>query len=166
MWVTTIVVGHKIVQNNHAIGHPQHLSSRIARRIYYSISTTTSMAPKEGVASLEELQAFVQEAGDRLRVVDVRNPDASVEPGDQKSIARTALPSASHRPQALNLVWDQSSESMPLPDIAKDTPIITHCGAGARGQKAKEFLLQNGFTNVLNGGGPKETERWNEFGDK
>ena len=124
------------------------------------------MAPKEGVASLEELQAFVQEAGDRLRVVDVRNPDASVEPGDQKSIARTALPSASHRPQALNLVWDQSSESMPLPDIAKDTPIITHCGAGARGQKAKEFLLQNGFTNVLNGGGPKETERWNEFGDK
>ena len=124
------------------------------------------MAPKEGVASLEELQAFVQEAGDRLRVVDVRNPDASVEPGDQKSIARTALPSASHRPQALNLVWDQSSESMPLPDYAKDTPIITHCGAGARGQKAKEFLLQNGFTNVLNGGGPKETERWNEFGDK
>ena len=124
------------------------------------------MAPKEGVASLEELQAFVQEAGDRLRVVDVRNPDASVEPGDQKSIARTALPSASHRPQALNLVWDQSSESMPLPDFAKDTPIITHCGAGARGQKAKEFLLQNGFTNVLNGGGPKETERWNEFGDK
>jgi len=31
---------------------------------------------------------------------------------------------------------------------------------GGRGQLAKEFLECNGFTNVLNGGGPKETDCW------
>jgi rhodanese-related sulfurtransferase len=55
---------------------------------------------------------------------------------------------------------------MPLPNVMdKDTPIITHCGGGGRGQKAKEYLEANGFTNVLNGGGPKETDCWNEFGN-
>ena len=125
------------------------------------------MASRPGVASPEELKAFVENAGDRLVVLDLRNPDASVEPDDQTTLAVAALPSESHRPHAKHLVWDRPSDSMPLPTtLAKDTPIITHCGAGGRGQMAKEFLLQNGFTNVLNGGGPKETECWNEFGDK
>lgn len=70
------------------------------------------------------------------------------------------------RPQAVSLIYDRASESMPLPDVPKDTPIITHCGGGGRGQKAKDYLEANGFTNVLNGGGPKETECWNEFGKK
>lgn len=42
------------------------------------------MSRKAGVATPEELRAFVQQAGDTLRVIDVRNPDATVEPGDQK----------------------------------------------------------------------------------
>ena len=125
-------------------------------------------AAKPGVATPEELKAFVEQAGDRLLVVDVRNPDATMEPGDQKSLAVAALPSESHRPQALHLIWDRDSDSMPLPSggVAKDTPIITHCGGGGRGQKAKDYLMKHGFTNVLNGGGPKETECWKEFGDK
>ena len=123
---------------------------------------------KAGVASPEELQAFVEAAGDSLLVVDVRNPDASVEPGDQKSLAVAPLPSESNRPQARHLIWDRATNSMPLPadDVAKDTPIITHCGGGGRGQKAMDFLMKNGFTKVLNGGGPKETECWKVFGDK
>ena len=97
----------------------------------------------------------------------MRNPDATKEPGDQKSLAVAALPSESHRPQAQHLIWDRDSDSMPLPSgVAKDTPIITHCGGGGRGQKAKDYLMKHGFTNVLNGGGPKETECWKEFGDK
>ena len=121
---------------------------------------------KAGVASPPELRAFVEEAGDSLLVIDVRNPDASVEPGDQKSLAVAALPSDSHRPRARHLIWDRSANSMPLPEVSKDTPIITHCGGGGRGQKAKDFLVKNGFTKVLNGGGPKETDCWKEFGDK
>mmetsp|Transcript_8915 Transcript_8915/g.11207 ORF Transcript_8915/g.11207 Transcript_8915/m.11207 type:complete len:138 (+) Transcript_8915:1513-1926(+) len=132
----------------------------------FHTTTTLNMAPKAGVASPPELKSFVTEAGERLLVVDVRNPDASVEPGDQKSLAVAALPSDTYRPQAINLIYDRETSSMPLSDVEKDTPVITHCGGGGRGQLAKDFLISNGFTNVLNGGGPKETECWNEFGDK
>lgn len=133
-----------------------------------SISTTTilNMARKAGVAEPAQLQEFVDAAGDSLLVIDVRNPDPEVEPGDQKSLAVAALPSDTHRPQATHLIYDRTTESMPLPDVAKDTPIITHCGGGGRGQKAKDFLEKNGFTNVLNGGGPKETDCWEVFGEK
>lgn len=62
--------------------------------------------------------------------VDVRNPDASKEPGDQKSLAVAGLPSESFRPQAVSLIYDRDTSSMPLPEVQKDTPIITHCGGG------------------------------------
>ncbi len=97
-------------------------------------------------------------------VVDLRNP---LDPYDEKSVEVAPLPSDSFRPKGVNLIWDHSTKSMPLPptiDLA--TPIITHCGAGGRGQKAKEYLMAKGFTNVLNGGGPNDKECWAEFGDK
>ena len=124
------------------------------------------MARKAGVASPEELKDFVSKAGSKLLVIDVRNPDATMEPGDQKSLAVAALPSDDNRPQAIHLVYDRDISGMPLPDVEKDAFIITHCGGGGRGQLAKDFLNENGFTNVLNGGGPKETECWDEFGSK
>jgi rhodanese-related sulfurtransferase len=124
----------------------------------------TSRVTFEGVASAEDLEAFAAEAGDRLLVVDVRSPAADGE--DVKSTARTALPSETYRPKAINLVWDRTTDQMPLPSVPKDTPIITHCGAGSRGQMAKEFLEKNGFVKVINGGGPKETDCWAVYGEK
>jgi rhodanese-related sulfurtransferase len=138
----------------------------VSRAASRSALTTRFMSRKAGVSSPEELKAFVAEAGNRLIVVDVRNPDASVEPGDQKSLEVAALPSETFRPRAVHLIWDRESKGMPIPDAALDTPIITHCGGGGRGQKAKDFLAAKGFTSVLNGGGPKETDCWAEFGDK
>jgi rhodanese-related sulfurtransferase len=124
------------------------------------------MSRKAGVSTPEELRDFVSKAGSKLLVVDVRNPDANVEPGDQKSLAVAPLPSDTQRPQAVHLIYDRETGTMPLPEVEKDTPIITHCGGGGRGQLAKEFLMENGFINVLNGGGPKVTDCWNEFGSK
>lgn len=125
---------------------------------------------KGGVATIEELQHFVQIAGTKLVVIDVRNNDASIEPGDQKSIVVGPLPDhiKGIRPMAIHLIYDRSTDTMPLPPntISKDTPIITHCGGGGRGQKAKIYLEKNGYTNVLNGGGPKEKELWAIYGDK
>jgi rhodanese-related sulfurtransferase len=138
----------------------------VSRAASRSTLTARFMSRKAGVSSPEELKAFVADAGTRLMVVDVRNPDASAEPGDQKSLAVAALPSDTSRPQAVHLVWDRESDGMSIPDAPIDTPIITHCGGGGRGQKAMDFLMANGFTSVLNGGGPKETECWAEFGDK
>ncbi len=44
--------------------------------------------------------------------------------------------------------------------------VITHCGGGGRGQKAKLFLEANGFKNVLNGGGPEDKDCWATFSAK
>jgi len=133
------------------------------------MSTEKAAEPHNaGVSSPSELKEFVLAAGDRLLVVDTRHPDASIEPGDVKSLAVTGLPDKEkgYMPQAINLPWSHESDSMELPDVDKDTPIITHCKGGRRGQMAKEFLEKNGFTKVLNGGGPIETDCWSEFGSR
>lgn len=139
-------------------------SSNTFNRLHSS-SANDGEPRKSGVASPEELKEFVENAGSKLLVVDVRNPDASVEPGDQKSLAVAGLPSDTFRPQAHSLIYDRETNSLPLPDVDKATPIITHCGGGGRGEKAKVFLIENGYTQVLNGGGPKEGDCWNEFGN-
>mmetsp|Transcript_17509 Transcript_17509/g.30151 ORF Transcript_17509/g.30151 Transcript_17509/m.30151 type:complete len:183 (+) Transcript_17509:106-654(+) len=136
--------------------------------IRHMSAETTAEPRKAGVSSPSELKDFVSSAGSKLLVVDVRHPDATVEPGDAKSLAVAGFPDKEkdYRPQAVNLPWSRESKSMEFPVADKDTPIITHCGGGGRGQKAKDYLEKNGFTNVLNGGGPKETDCWAEFGDK
>lgn len=147
--------------------HSGSLSAKPSSTIR-QMSESAAEPRKAGVASPPELRDFVAAAGDRLLVVDARHPDPTVEPGDAKSLAVAGFPDGDkgYRPQAVNLPWSRADGSMDLPDAEKDTPIITHCGGGGRGQKAKDFLEKNGFTNVLNGGGPKETECWAEFGDK
>jgi len=97
----------------------------------------------------------VESAQDQLVVIDVRSPEESGPPSGA-------------RPSAIQLIWDRAAGTMPLPDetLPLDTPIITHCGGGGRGQKAREFLEKNGYTKVLNGGGPEDEECWKEFGDK
>jgi len=160
--VTTVAAGES---RSNKLGTTSPLFTSSTNRSYHR--TALSMAPKAGVSSPDELKAFVEAAGEKLVVIDVRNPDAAIEPGDQKSLVVAGLPSETNRPQAQHLIWDRETDSMPLPVVdSKDTPIITHCGGGGRGQKAKEFLLKQGFTNVLNGGGPKEKECWAEFGTK
>ena len=130
------------------------------------VCSSRFLSRKAGVIEPSELAAFVDAAGKRLLVVDVRNPDAKAEPGDQKSIKVAPLPTTDGRPQAVLLTYDRDSKSMPLPDVAKDTPIITHCGAGGRGEKARKFLEEAGYTNVVNGGGPKDAENWSLFGER
>ena len=147
----------------------KHISSFFLHTPVHLMSHPSSSPRKGGVSDPEELRAFVEQAGTKLLVVDLRNPNPEQEPGDQKSLAVAPLPSAEDgiRPQAVHLMWDREKNSMPLPPTDDlDTPIITHCGGGGRGQMAKEFLLSKGFTNVLNGGGPKETDCWAEFGTK
>lgn len=80
------------------------------------------------------------------------------------------------RPRAINIVYDRSTSSMELKQMPQEwidagggiesVPVITHCGGGGRGQKAKDYLIEAGFKNVLNGGGPEDAECWAAFGDK
>ena len=134
------------------------------------------MGRKPGVLEPEDLAAFVETAGEKLVVVDVRNPDFSIEPGDGKSNEKAPLSDCgtSARPRAVNAPFDRTSDSLDLSKLdalveaggGKAAPIITHCGGGGRGQKAKDYLDSQGFTNVVNGGGPEDNECWACFGTK
>ena len=64
--------------------------TRVAASSRFTVTTRTMMTAKNvnnvkpGIASFDELTKFVNDAGTNLVVVDVRNPDESKEPGDQK----------------------------------------------------------------------------------
>ena len=70
----------------------------------------------------------------------------------------------------MNLPFDREKKELQrfdafekkFPD--KAIAIVTHCGGGGRGQKAKEFLQSKGYTNVINGGGPSVGSLWKMFG--
>ena len=64
--------------------------TRVAASSRFTVTRTMMTAKnvnsnvKPGIASFDELTKFVNDAGTNLVVVDVRNPDESKEPGDQK----------------------------------------------------------------------------------
>ena len=154
-------------------------SSRVRRRCstMSSLSNDGKESRKAGVASNEEMRAFLaRHAGEKVTVVDARNPDFSMEPGDEAfGGPGKAFPiencGTGRRPNAINLPFSRETKEVSgfdgsaLRDAEKDAPIITHCGGGGRGQKSKEWLEKKGFTNVINGGGPQVTELWEMFGD-
>ena len=114
------------------------------KRFLPSSSTTTricraamSSDRKVGVATPEELKEFIAKAGNSLLVADVRNPDAAVEPGDLKSFAVAPVPTAGTRPLAQLLIFDRGSMSMPLPEVPKDNPIITHLWCWGSGPESQ-----------------------------
>ena len=41
----------------------------------------------------------------------------------------------------------------------KDQPVFTYCAAGKRAERAKNLLIENGFTNVTNLGGIKDASK-------
>ena len=151
---------------------------------------------KVGVSSPTTLSSFVSLSSEplggvgrpRVVVVDVRNPDFSVEPGDEKTCGQAPLPppgrdgddddddddEGGYRPRSVNVPFDRKKNVLnealiPAKWIEEgggreNVSIITHCGGGGRGQKAKEYLESKGFKNVVNGGGPEDEECWKVFG--
>ena len=117
-------------------------------------------------------------AGEDLIVVDARNPDFTQEPGDEKTNAFAPIAGTVRgaRSLAVNIPFNRATKDMdlsllPIRDKSSaDGPtfFITHCGGGGRGQKAKDYLISQGYAaeRILNGGGPEDSECWAEFGDK
>ena len=63
------------------------------------------MGRKPGVMEPEDLKKFVEAAGDKLIVVDARNPDFTVEAGDAATHAKAPIGDAA-RPRSVNVVFD------------------------------------------------------------
>ena len=141
-------------------------------------SSSDDEARKPGVASNAEMRHFLEQNQDasKIVIVDARNPDFQVEPSDELygSANNGKFPIADcgteKRPNAINVPFDRTKKALSgsnvdiLQTFEKDRAIITHCGGGGRGQKSKEWLEKEGFTNVINGGGPQVTELWDMFG--
>jgi rhodanese-related sulfurtransferase len=117
-----------------------------------------STSRKPGVASPAEIAAFLI-AHPAAVVVDARDP-SSAEPSAN---LRPLPPSPSH-PRAISAPIVRASGVLDLQRIPAGSAVITHCGGGGRGQKAREFLLKNKFKNGINGGGPEDAECWAIFG--
>ncbi len=130
------------------------------------------MSRKPGVASNEDMRAFfVKHDPSTVVIVDARSSDFTVEPGDAITTAVAPLPSPaiSVRPQGLHCPYDRSADTwdwtaLRTAGLTLTTPIVTHCGGGGRGQKARLALEEMGFTTVINGGGPEVEELWAMFG--
>ena len=109
-------------------------STLTSPRIIFRFNMSSERKP--GVATASDLQEFIAAAAaagsDRLLIADVRNPNFDEEPGDAKSVALSPLPTLETRPLAHLLTYDRTTDTMPIPDVDKDTYIITHCGAGSR----------------------------------
>jgi rhodanese-related sulfurtransferase len=83
--------------------------------------------------TVEELKAR-REAGERLRLIDVRE-------AHEHDFAR--IEGAELRPLGQIVQW-----AAELPD--KGEPIILHCHHGMRSDRACQFLAAQGFTNLSN----------------
>ena len=143
-----------------------------------SSSSCDDEARKPGVASNAEMRTFLEQNQDKkskIVIVDARNPDFSVEPSDALfGSPNGEFPIADcgteKRPNAINVPFERTKKALSgsnvdiLQTFEKDRAIITHCGGGGRGQKSKEWLEKEGFTNVANGGGPQVSEVWDTFG--
>ena len=140
-------------------------------------SSSDDDARKPGVASNAEMRHFLEQNRDgnlsKIVIVDARNPDFSVEPSDALyGSVRGEFPIADcgteKRPNARNVPFDRTKKRSSGANNAEDilrtlekerARITTHCGGGGRGQKSKEWLeKEEGFTNVVNGGGPRVKE--------
>ena len=104
------------------------LQSRAQSSILLRTMSTSKKPRKPGVATDEEMQAFLSKnSTTSIVVVDARNKDFSVEPGDQKHASNIAgNPPLIHtdeyfaqytpedRPNAINLPYDRTTKSMDL----------------------------------------------------
>merc|ERR1719163_2225108 len=80
------------------------------------------MGRKPGVMEPDELRKFVEQAGDKLIVVDARNPDFAVEPGDEGTHATGGIPGLAggggpDRPRAVNAPYDRAQSCLDLSKI-------------------------------------------------
>ena len=58
-----------------------------------------------------------------------------------------------HLEQARLIPFDGIQAGVAGMQLAKDTPIFLYCAVGGRAEKARQSLLAQGYTNVVNVGG-------------
>ena len=142
-----------------AFSTPCHVLRPLQRASFDSVTafrslrggSVVAMGRKPGVMEPDELRKFVEQAGDKLIVVDARNPDFAVEPGDEGTHATGGIPGLAggggpDRPRAVNAPYDRAQSCLDLSKIPAEwveagggkesVPVVTHCGGCSRAEAA------------------------------
>eukprot|EP01052_Picozoa_sp_SAG31_P011490 SAG31_NODE_651_length_13184_cov_4.999541_11_plen_151_part_00 len=90
---------------------PSHVLSRTGPAFRQMATSTKPRKP--GVATDDELASFVSTHQTNVVVVDARNSNFTVEPGDEKTAAIAPLGGPT-RPRTVNLPYDRANKSMDL----------------------------------------------------
>jgi len=69
---------------------------------------------------------------------------------------------------SLSALWDRDAGTLSTAVLPADKtqPFVLQCRSGGRVTKAIAFLKQQGYTNVVQGGGPADPEIWECYGDR
>lgn len=102
------------------------LNTLIAMTLFLSMAVCAEEAP--------QFQKFESD----VQVIDVRS-DAEWEEG--------------HHPDALHLPHTLILDGKGFADLDKTKPVVLYCRSGGRAQRAKDYLVAQGFTDVKNLGG-------------
>ena len=98
------------------------------------ILSSNSIAQKKSTISVNEYEKAIQSKS--IQLVDVRRPDEFND---------------GHLKGAIQANWqDQPSFKEAVNKLDKNKPVYVYCKAGVRGDKAADWLTQNGFKEVVN----------------
>ena len=64
-----------------------------------------------------------------------------------------------HLPQASNIPFDGIVVGVAGLKLPKDSPIYLYCASGGRAGKARQSLMDDGYTNVTNAGGLEDAKK-------
>ena len=98
------------------------------------ILSSNCIAQKKSTISVNEYEKAIQSKS--IQLVDVRRPDEFND---------------GHLKGAIQANWqDQPSFKEAVNKLDKNKPVYVYCKAGVRGDKAADWLTQNGFKEVVN----------------
>ncbi len=102
-------------------------------------SATTEVAQRNSVKSINAVDFQNLSSKENATIVDVRTPE---------EVTQGKIPNA----LVIN-IYDADFESR-IKELSKDQSIFIYCSAGVRSEKAAEFLISQGYTDVyhLEGG--------------
>jgi rhodanese-related sulfurtransferase len=94
----------------------------------------TALAQNKKVLKADEFEKAINNNED-ITVLDVRRPDEFAE---------------GHINKAININWQDPEEfKTKASQLDKSKPVYIYCLAGVRSEKATDWLLKNGFKNVV-----------------
>ena len=135
------------------------VASFSVRHMCRSTSRSASLRhfTKPGVADAETLRKL----RDPL-ILDVRDPNEVLKgkggppaliPGSLNvPLNHNSIGQSERRTTLVEFQEKMGNLGVKLPED-KNAAIVTHCGSGGRGGKARDLLIEAGYTNVHNGGG-------------